>query len=48
MMKAPEDVPKLDLKGSSRLHKFSMDHFSTRYMENNKPVGTPHWYVKII
>ena len=33
-MKAPEDVPKLDLKGSSRLHKFPMDHFSTRYMEN--------------
>lgn len=34
MMKALEDVPKLGLKGSSRLHKIPYGYFSIRFMEN--------------
>ena len=49
MMKALEDVPKLGLKGSSRLHKIPYGSlFNKVYGKHNKPVGTPQWYVRII
>ena len=49
MMKALKDVPKLDLKGSSGLHKIPYGSFFNKVHEkHNKPVGTPQWYVRII
>ena len=48
MMKALEDVPKLGLKGSSRLHKIPYGSIFNLVHGKLKPVGTPQWYVRII
>ena len=49
MMNALDDVPKLGLKGSSRLHKIPYGSlFNKVHGKHNKPVGTRQWYVEII
>ena len=49
IMKALEDVPKLGLKGSSRLHKIPYGSlFNKVDGKHNKPFGTPQWYVERI
>ena len=48
MMKALEDVPKLGLKSSGRLHKIPCGSLFKKVHGKHKPVGTPQWYVEII
>ena len=44
MKKALHDIPKLGLKGASRLHKVPYGSiFNKNYEKHTKPHGTPQW-----